>query len=147
MTNKTRYWLIVASADHVANGVTAGFCQACHGKAYPLRRMEPGDGILFYSPRRQFGGPPGLQAFTAAAYVADGPITQVEMAPGFRPHRRSVVALATGELPIRPLLPQLSFIRDLQHWGAVFRFGFLEITAADFQLVSQQLQATSIPTI
>ncbi|MFC2305073.1 MAG: hypothetical protein ACFNT5_07870, partial [Cardiobacterium hominis] len=33
--------------------------------------------------------------------------------------------------PIRPLLPQLTFITDPQRWGYVFRFGLLSIPEAD----------------
>jgi hypothetical protein len=39
----TRYWMIVASKDHVEVGVKQGFAQACHGKVSPLKRMQPGD--------------------------------------------------------------------------------------------------------
>lgn len=35
-------------------------------------------------------------------------------------------------MPIRPLLPQLTFITDPQRWGYVFRFGLLSIPEADF---------------
>ncbi len=40
---KTRYWIVVASKDHVARGVEAGIAQACHGKRAPLQRMQPDD--------------------------------------------------------------------------------------------------------
>ena len=30
---ETRYWIGVASRDHVARGVAGGFCQLGHGKA------------------------------------------------------------------------------------------------------------------
>ena len=39
----TRYWLGVASKDHVQIGVEGGFCQLCHGKKTPLTRMQRGD--------------------------------------------------------------------------------------------------------
>ena len=31
-----KYWIIVASKDHVQMGVAGGFAQACHGKAQPF---------------------------------------------------------------------------------------------------------------
>jgi hypothetical protein len=40
---------------------------------------------------------------------------------------------------IRPLIPQLNFIQDKQHWGTMFRFGFFEITQADFETIAQQM--------
>ena len=60
-----RYWIGVASSDHVARGVEGGFCQLCHGKAAPLRRMSAGDWIAYYSPRTAMKGGETVQAFTA----------------------------------------------------------------------------------
>ena len=51
----TRFWLAVASAQHVRRGRTEGFMQVNHGKAAPLRRIRPGDGIVYYSPRTVLG--------------------------------------------------------------------------------------------
>ena len=45
----SRNWLAVASADHVAIGRRGGFMQVCHGKAAPLRRIQPGDTILMHA--------------------------------------------------------------------------------------------------
>ena len=68
-----RHWIAVASAEHVRLGRRQGFMQVCHGKAAPLRRVQPGDGILYYSPSEAFGAKDRLQAFTAAGIVAAGP--------------------------------------------------------------------------
>ena len=35
-----RYWIGVASRDHVMRGVAGGFCQLGHGKAAPVKRLE-----------------------------------------------------------------------------------------------------------
>jgi hypothetical protein len=48
----SRNWLAVASAEHVEIGRSAGFMQVCHGKASPLRRVQPGDRVVDYSPNR-----------------------------------------------------------------------------------------------
>jgi hypothetical protein len=74
-----RFWIVVASKDHVERGVAGRFMQACHGKAAPLRRIRPGDGVLFYSPRRVFGQAARCQAFTALAYVEADDLWQTEM--------------------------------------------------------------------
>lgn len=44
------FWVAVASAEHVRIGRKDGFMQVNHGKAAPLRRIKPGDGIVYYSP-------------------------------------------------------------------------------------------------
>jgi len=51
-----KYWILVASKDHVMRGVTLGFAQAGHGKRSGLARMHKGDMIVYYSPKAQFEG-------------------------------------------------------------------------------------------
>jgi hypothetical protein len=38
-----KHWLTVARAEHVRRGQAEGFMQVCHGKAAPLKRIQPGD--------------------------------------------------------------------------------------------------------
>ena len=64
-----RYWIGVASRDHVARGVAGGFCQLCHGKAQPLQRMSAGDWIIYYSPKEEFDGNTPCQRFTAIGEI------------------------------------------------------------------------------
>ena len=56
-----RYWVGVASRDHVLLGVAGGFCQVCHGKQAPLAR------------------------------IVDDRVYQFRMAENFEPFRRDVV--------------------------------------------------------
>ncbi|PTL84594.1 EVE domain-containing protein [Vitiosangium sp. GDMCC 1.1324] len=135
---KPRYWVAVASCDHVRKGVEGGFGQACHGKAAPLRRMAPGDWVLYYSPRLRFEGEEPCQAFTAIGRVVDAPVEQ-DMGGGFNPFRRAIAFLPCREVPIRPLLGRLSFIQDVQRWGYIFRRGHFELPEADFQLLSREM--------
>lgn len=90
-----RYWLAVASREHVQTGVrygqgaldsllelgacsifsrlhrvSGGFGQACHGKSNPLARMRAGDGIVYYSSVEKFGSKIKCQRFTALGSVA-----------------------------------------------------------------------------
>jgi hypothetical protein len=53
-----RYWIGVASKEHVMRGVQGGFAQVCHGKEGPLKQMTPQDWIIYYSPTIKFGEPP-----------------------------------------------------------------------------------------
>ena len=58
----SKYWIVVAAAEHVRRGRAGAFTQACHGKAAPLKRMKPGDGVVCYSPTASFRGKDRLQA-------------------------------------------------------------------------------------
>ncbi|MBN2501415.1 MAG: EVE domain-containing protein [Anaerolineales bacterium] len=140
-----RYWIIVASRDHVQRGLAGGFTQANHGKAAPLRRMHQGDWIVYYSPKKIFGKAEPCQQFTAIGQLKDERIYQQDMGNDFVPYRRDVEFKDCNEIPIRPLIAELTFIKDKQHWGAPFRFGVLEIPAQDFQRIAAQMLPGSIP--
>jgi EVE domain len=131
-----RYWVVVASADHVARGVAGGFVQACHGKRGPLRRMNPGDGVLCYSPTVAFGGKERLQAFTAIGVVDARDAYIADMGGGFRPYRSDIVWMSAQAASIRPLVDRLGLTRGRTNWGGVFRFGFCAIGWDDFVVVA-----------
>lgn len=132
----SRAWIAVASAEHVRIGREAGFMQVGHGKAAPLRRIVPGDRVIYYSPTEAFGGRNRLQAFTAIGVVGEAAPYQVEMHPGFKPWRRDVEWWHAQELPIRPLLDQLSFTHAGANWGYQLRFGLFEIENEDADLIA-----------
>ena len=115
-----------------------GFAQLNHGKAGPLERMHPGDGLVYYSPRTDFPEGAPVQAFTAIGRVATGTIFQAQEADDTL-FRREVQYLPAAEAPIKPLLGDLSFIRNKEHWGAAFRFGFLRVPEEDFARIASAM--------
>jgi len=132
-----RFWVIVASKEHVMLGVKGGFAMANHGRRSGLARMHAGDRIVYYSPKVSYGGNEMLHAFTALGEVADDAIIQVEMAPDFVPFRRRITYLYTGEVRIEPLVPDLTFIHNKKSWGYIFKFGLLQIPEEDFQRIQR----------
>ena len=131
-----RYWIAVVAQDHVEAAVAHGFVQLHYGKVAPLERMQTGDGVAFYSPRASFPAGAPLQAFTAIGRIGDGPIFEgeaIDPAPAFRRHAAWFEATP---VPIRPLLPELSFIRNKAHWGAAFRFGVVRVPREDFAAIA-----------
>jgi len=134
-----KYWIIVASKDHLQRGLDGGFLQANHGKAAPLKRMQAGDWFIFYSPKLEYDKPEKLQCFTAIGKVIDENIYQADMGNGFAPFRRNVHFVPAEDVSILPLIDQLTFIKDKAHWGAPFRFGTLEIPEPDFRLIAEKM--------
>ena len=132
----TRYWIGVASHEHVRQGVAGGFAQLNHGKVAPLRRMESGDWLIYYSPREQREGGTPVQAFTAIGRLAGDEITEVAMTEHVTGARRAVHWLAAHPASIRPLLDSLTVIRNPERWGTTFRSGHLEISEADFRRIA-----------
>ena len=134
-----KYWIAVASAEHARRG-KAGFMQVNHGKAAPLKRIHPGDGVAYCSPTITFGGKDKLQAFTLIGRVMPGDIYQGEMGDWVA-HRRDVDWADAAEAPIAPLLDRLDFTKGKANWGYQLRFGLFEISEHDFRLIEVAMGA------
>ena len=135
----TRYWIGVASRDHVMQGVAGGFCQLGHGKAAPVKRLAPGDWIAYYSPRSKLEGGEPVQAFTAIGRIEAGEAYEADMGGGFHAIRRDVAYRKAAEAPIRPLLDRLSFTSGRQSWGYAFRRGSFTVSAEDFLTIAEAM--------
>jgi len=136
---KNKYWIIVATKDHVQNALQQGIAQACHGKTSPLRRMQKNDLVVFYSAKQTMGKPQVCQAFTAIGEVADDDIYHVQLSDNFCPSRRAIDFLPAREVSILPLIAELNFIKNKKSWGFPFRYGFFEIQKEDFNLIAETM--------
>jgi hypothetical protein len=137
-------WLAVASADHVAVGRTAGFMQVCHGKVSPLKRVQPGDRIVYYSPNQHYSashaqrGKDRLRTFTAIGTVKDGKPYQADMGGGFQPFRRDVTWHEAEPVSIALLLQKLALTQE-KNWGYRLRQGLVEISDADMTTIAEAM--------
>jgi hypothetical protein len=136
-----RYWLGVVCRDHVRRGTSLGIAQLGHGKRTGLARLDPGDWLVYYSPRATLRDGAPLQAFTAIGEVADDEIWQADEG-SFQPWRRRVRYVAgAAETPIA------DFGRDLDltsgpNWGHQLRRGLVELTPADFARIRTAMIAS-----
>ena len=140
----SRNWLAVASAEHVEIGRSAGFMQVSHGKATPLRRIQPGDRVVYYSPNRHYSpshslrGKDRLQAFTAIGTVKQGKPYQADLGFGFHPFRRDVAWHEAEPMPLAALKDKLAFTRE-ENWGYRLRQGVVEISDADMTMIAEAM--------
>jgi hypothetical protein len=133
----TRYWIGVASRDHVMRGVAGGFCQLNHGKSGPVKRLSPGDWLIYYSPRTGMRDGDPVRAFTAIGRIKPGEPYAGDMGAGFHPIRRDVAWRKSHEAAIKPLLDTLGFTRGKASWGVAFRRGSFEVNAEDFAVIAK----------
>ncbi|MCX6500693.1 MAG: EVE domain-containing protein [Arthrobacter sp.] len=131
------------SLDHVQAGVSGGFTQADHGAESRLRRLRPGDGIVFYSPRTSLRGGVPVQQFTAIAVVTGDQPYQVNMSEDFHPWRLAVRFARCRAVDAKSLVPLLSFIQDPTHWGLPFRRGLFAIPEADYRVIAAAMSQQS----
>ena len=125
----SRNWLAVASAEHVEIGRNGGFMQVNHGKATPLRRIQPS-----HAQR----GKDRLQAFTAIGTVKQGKPYQADMGFGFKPFRREVAWHEAESMALVDLQGQLAFTQE-KNWGYRLRQGVIEISDADMTLIAEAM--------
>lgn len=131
-----KYWIAVASKEHVMQGVKQNICQVCHGKVGPLRRMMSGDWIIYYSPVEIFGSKIPCRQFTAIGKIVGNAPYQFQMSEDFIPWRRDVQFYHSKSVAIEPLLDKLSFIVDKKRWGFPFRRGCFEVNEQDFVFIA-----------
>jgi hypothetical protein len=136
----TTYWINTVSRDHVRVGVAGGFTQANHGRPTTLRQLARGDLVVFYSPCVSYPSGQPLQRFTALGRVSDDTPYQAEVTPTFHPWQRGMRFLACEEMPIQPLLDELTFVTDKQRWGYAFRRGLFQIGAEDFERIARAMK-------
>ncbi|MFZ4288037.1 EVE domain-containing protein [Variovorax sp. HJSM1_2] len=138
-----RNWIAVACAEHALRGRDAqpvGFMQVCHGKVAPLRRVSPGDRVVYYAPAQTMQGADRLQSFVSLGVVQAGEPYAFDMGGGFVPFRRDVAYVAARPAPIAPLLAALDFVENRERWGYPFRRGLFEISAVDMQRIARAMQ-------
>lgn len=140
-----RYWIGVACKEHVKNGIKLGICQFCHGKSTPANRPNKGDYIIYYSSKLHFQENTVCQQFTAIGKILNDKAYPVDMGEGFKPFRRDVKYLRAKDIDIRPLIDYLPFIKNKRSWGYTFRYGFLEIDQASFEIIAKNMLGR-IPT-
>ena len=143
-----RNWVAVASADHVAIGRAAGFMQVCHGKVSPLKRVQPGDRIVYYSPNQHYSashaqrGKDRLQTFTAIGTVKEGKPYRADMGGGFQPFRRDVTWHEAEPVSLALLLQKLALTQE-KNWGYRLRQGLVEISDGDMTTIAEAMFAAT----
>jgi hypothetical protein len=137
---KTSYWINTITLDHVLAGKAEHFTQTNHGNPRNLNKLRRGDYMVFYSPRERFEDNKALQSFTAVGQVSDDEPYQVEQNVDFHPYRRRIDFFKSSNAPIRPIINNLSFIKNKVHWGLVFRQGMFQISETDFALIAQNME-------
>ena len=140
-----RYWIGVAARAHVQAGLAGGFCQLGHGKHEPVKRLKPGDLIVYYSPRETLDGGAPVQAFTAIGEIGAREPYLAQMTPTFQACRRDVHWWNADEAPIAPLLGKLRFIKDVTKWGYPFRRGSFQVSRDDFATIATAMRTKGHP--
>jgi hypothetical protein len=136
-----RFWIGIASRDHAKAAEAGGFCQFGHGKKAPVRRLSPGDGLVYYAPREGMRDGPKVQAFVAIGRILPGEVYRAQQSERFCPYRRDVSYFEAEDAEIAPLKDDLSFSARGARWSMMMRRGLFEIPAEDFAVIARAMHA------
>lgn len=146
MSTERSFWLGVAAAAHVRQGVEGGFAQLGHGKHLAVKSLEKGDLLAYYAPRETLEGGAAVQAFTAVGEVISNAPYQVHLPSGFAPWRVDICYFECTPAPIRPLLDDLELTRSRgSKWGMAVRGSKSRLSAADMALICAAMGAKGVP--
>jgi hypothetical protein len=138
-----RFWINTVSLDHVEAAAAGGFTQADHGARTRLGRPQPGDQMVFYSPRTSLHGGSPVRQFTALATITGEEPYQAVVSEDFRPWRLAAEFHPCLRVDAKPLIGQLSFIGDPTRRGLPFRRGLFTIPREDFETISTRMSPGS----
>jgi len=132
----TKYWIGVAHRKQALSAQSAGFVALSHGKKSAVAKLRVGDRVIYYAPKTDFEGA-AVQAIVALATITGETIYERNMPDtDFHPWVIDADFASVDEIPIRPLLESLSFVKDIRYWGMAFRRSQFQITKADFEILA-----------
>jgi hypothetical protein len=138
-----KYWIGVVQREHVLRGVSLGIAQTNHGAA-SIKRLQPGDGLVYYSPKTSYPDGDPLREFTAIGRIAEGDPWQADEGERHPWRRRVEYDESAHPVSITPLLEVLELTRGNRNWGFIMRRGQVEVTEHDFATIAREMGAASL---
>lgn len=136
---ETKFWIGVVSAFHAKRGQEDGVCAFSHGRKTAVSKLSLGDRFVLYAPKENYRSGAPVQAFVAMGTVKDGIVYEVDF-DGYPAWVRKAKYDKCNSMPVRPLLPDLGFVKDPDKWGIAFRRSLFPISADDFALIEKAMK-------
>jgi len=114
-------------------------------------RIRPGDRLVLYVARGAFHNPTRDESRLVALAEVTTPVRRLPR-PVQLAGRTFVVGCdlrfearlpERAGVPVRPLVPRLSFVRRKDVWGQYFRSGLVEVPARDFEVLAEAVRAAA----
>ena len=134
------HYLGIAEKIHVDLVVDAGVVVLGLKGPNGVRKLRPGDGVIYYSPKTAPDGEV-LRSFTAVGTVLGDMEYERDFPSGTKLWVRAVDwHPVVGDVSIYDLLKDLSWIKKPKNWGFYMRGAHRAIPEADFNLISKRLR-------
>ena len=134
-----RFYLGVASLNHITTAVELGVCQFGHGNRSSVAELGPGDWLVYYATREFMDSGDKVQAFTAIGEVSNGEIESVSKDGRAFYCRPVEYRIGAREVSVREVLDDLTFVSDKRNWGISFRGSKREIPGDDFRVIAKAM--------
>ena len=132
----SRYYLGIAERNYARLCVEAGVVVLGIKGPAGVRKLSVGDGVIYYSPKTEPDGET-LQCFTAIGEVTGEAPWEREFEGGTTLWVRDIAwRTEAREVPIRPLLETLSWVKNPRNWGFYMRGSSREIAGEDYAAIA-----------
>ena len=144
----TNYWILCVSQDNLEISIKHQMIAMGEYRKKVIERMEIGDVIVFYVAKKKIDSPKndrtqavrcfrGIAKIAGPALESNDVIWRTKSIEIF-PYRRKVEFLDTSlNVPIKPLISKLSFIKNPAYWGIAFQRGYTKIKEQDVELIKK----------
>lgn len=142
MATAPKFWIGVIARDHALIATARGYCAFSHGKASAVSKLSVGDRFVLYSPKTGVSEGDTIQAFTALGTITgDAPYQALWADTDMDVWVRDAAFDTISEVPVKPMLDDLSFVTNPRYWGMAFRRSLFEISQDDFAKIAAAMEA------
>lgn len=132
------FWLAVAHAHQVGIIRAKGLVAFSKGQKAPVTKVATGDRAVYDAPRTDFEGDQ-VQAFVVMATVTGAAAFETSLAGETAAWVCEAVYDDASNAPIRPMIPDLSFIGMPSHWGVALGRSHFEVPEADISVIARAM--------
>jgi predicted RNA-binding protein len=136
------YWVFSITEDNLQIALRERVIGFTESAARRSGSLAMSDQVTFYVPRQKLASNILVRKFigraeiTSATYRSDEQIWK----GGTFPIRIDITPLSTKCCDVKPLINDLTFIKNKHYWGAHFMNTILKIPAADFDLIQKSMK-------
>jgi hypothetical protein len=115
-------------------------------------QVRPGDPVVLYVARGAFHNPTRDESQLVGLAEVAGPVRRFPRSVRIAGRefvcgcdfRIEVVLPERGGVPVRPLVPRLSFVRRKEVWGQYFRSGLVRVPPADLEVLAGAIRRAAM---
>lgn len=130
----TRYFLFIASHDHLMHAIANGFIQQRYLNRF--RDVHKGDYVVLYATKLNYNGKTPYRKFVGIGKVISDEIFEIPHGTNMY-YRMMVKYKKYHEKDLSNIIDQLEFIKNKKNYGFYFIRGKRELSEADYNTIAK----------